>query len=106
MSRAKGTEPAPRPQNAPSRLDTARGRGITLLHHLHATEGVYAAHRIAHLEARLEQREGVVSTLADEVERLRQVIVRAARLCEGRDTAMVLQVLREGVAMRQEEGDS
>lgn len=35
---------------------------------------------------------------AEERDELREIIARAARLCEGRDTAMVLQVLREAQA--------
>lgn len=58
-----------------------------------ARDGLYAeVERLRNGGAELD---GVIRRLSDENERLRDVIARASRLCEGRDTAMVLQVLRE-----------
>lgn len=76
--------PLPQPRSAPSHAYSARGRGIGFLHGLASAESDYAAHRIAHLERRLTQRENVVSDMADEIARLRGLLGRvSASLADG-----------------------
>lgn len=71
----------PDAQGGTSRARCERGRGNALPALLTAADRVYVAQhlgRIAHLEARLTERENTVSDLADENARLRRTLERIA----------------------------